>query len=454
MAFWNLTADFGLQQLYASLPADLFLKERWFADRGIQPEIRLVDSVQLLRDGSAKSALTFNLFQTHPSAEYFYFLPFLIRENPINNREVLFEKNGYYFYDAVATPEYVLLLEDLIKDQASLKSPQGIYQFRIYRNLMEPRLNLHGSTSNSLLFVTRKYLLKNYRRIYPGVNPELKTSEALTRLGSKQTPEVYGFFSYKFQAEYTLGILMEAVENFGTGWERWGNYLKSVSLENEQLLCEEAELLGYSLGILHQDLSAIAKENGEYRSFRDDDLEIRIDNIIDHLPNGLTGLPELSPVKVKLTELKKKLFHRNLGAKYRIHGDLHLEQVIKTTDGWRIIDFEGEPLKAISERENNDSPLKDLASMLRSISYRLKQEGINRQKTEKMIGSNLVKGYQRSCRELKADFLPEWEMLYVLLTLFQIERAVYECLYESKYRPDWLWIPQTGLNELLRNLSD
>lgn len=452
LAFWILTIDSGLQELYSSLPADLFLKERWFADRGIQHEISLVDSVQLLRSEPTKSTLALNLFQTQPSAEYFYFLPFLIRENPLNNREVLFERNGYYFYDAVSTYEYVLLLEELIQNQTSFNSSRGTYQFRSYCNLMEPRLRLHGSTSNSLLFVTRSYLLKNYRRIYPGVNPELKTSYALTKLGSKQIPKIYGFFSYQSQSEYTLGTIMEAVDNTGTGWERWGKFLMSLSPENEKLLCEEAKLLGYSLGILHRDLSVIAGKDGEYRSFKIDDLEIRIENIINNLSNGLSGLPELDSIKIKLTEVKKKLYQKDLGAKFRIHGDLHLEQVIKAVDGWRIIDFEGEPLKSIPERENYDSPLKDLASMLRSISYRLNQEGINQREIEVKIGSSLVEGYLRSCRELKADFLPEQDEFFSLLTLFQIERAVYECLYESKYRPDWLWIPHTGLKKLLRSL--
>ena len=116
------------------------------------------------------------------------------------------------------------------------------------------------------------------------------------------------------------------------------------------------------------------------------------------------------------------------------------------------MDFEGEPLKPIPERENYDSPLKDLASMLRSINYRCSGEVNHNQDIERKISCTLTEGYLDGCRDVKADFLPEINEFQWLLILFQIERAVYECLYESKYRPDWLWIPRSGLADLVCSL--
>ncbi len=452
MAVWEVFEDAVLSELITSLPANLFQQERWFADRELDNHIMMVDSVLFRKPTIVSSVIALNLYKIKPCAEYHYYIPFLISQSPNPEREAIFLKNGFYFYDAVPTYEYVSLLEQLFENQISFSASHGSFIFQHYRDQKEPNLRLIGGTSNSLLFVIRNYLLKSYRRIYPGTNPELKISAALTKLGSNQIPEVYGSFKYQVQMEYTLGIIMEAVDNMGTGWERWGQLLKGSSGEAEEILLEDALLLGKALGFLHRDLATIAREAGDYSELNWADLDKRINRLIVDIRDDLTGILELAPIISKLNSLKKQLSEENLGAKFRIHGDLHLEQVIKTTNGWRILDFEGEPLKPITERENCDSPLKDLASMLRSISYRInggETAERNCPEIEEQIKSRLVEGYLGSFREVKVDFLPDNDRFGHLLTLLQIERAVYECLYESKYRPDWLWIPRTGLEKLV-----
>lgn len=453
MGDWELAGGAGLLGLYRSLPTAVFQRERWFADGESENVIELVDSLTFKRAGLSQPVVSLNLFKTKPFAGYYYYIPFLTTKTNNRKRAVIFERNGLYFYDAISTAEYVSLLEQLFQHPTTLLAAYGSFKFQPYRNLAEPNLRLMGSTSNSLLFVTRKYLIKNYRRIYPGVNPELKISAALSKLGSKQIPEVYGFFNYQTQDEYTLGILMETVDNFGTGWERWGRLLKKLSSGTKEQLYHEAGLLGANLGMLHRDLATIAKGNGGYFKLNHRDLAERIGQLEKEIREGPTGIMERDPILHKLADLKKRLAKGDLGAKFRIHGDLHLEQIIKTADGWKILDFEGEPLRSIPERENHDSPLKDLASMLRSVSYRLNDRENNRKEVELKIGSCIIKGYLRSCRETNTDFLPDWHQFACLLNLFQIERAVYECFYESKYRADWLWIPQMGLAELVKDMD-
>lgn len=448
---WKIAQDSGLSQLYTSLSAALFQRERWFGQREDDNRLELFDTLEFRKAGAADIFLTLNLFKTMPSAGYYYFVPFLITKGANPRRKIVFEKNGFCFYDPVPTYEYVSLLEGLVETPTSFPAAHGFFQFQPYRSLDEPRLRISGGTSNSLLFVSRNYLIKNFRRIYPGVNPELKTGGALTRLGSKQIPEVYGYFSYRAQTEYTLGILMEMVANSGTGWERWGRILKRP--EREELLGAEAVLLGKALGYLHRDLALIAREEGGCPQLNSADLENRIAQLTKDIKRGLTSFLKNESILAKLAEVKARLSKGNLGAKFRIHGDLHLEQVIKTEQDWIILDFEGEPLKSIPERENFDSPLKDLASMLRSISYRINGGAIEGSQSEIEAGicSGLIEGYLESCREAMVDFLPEEPLFSHLLTLFQIERAVYECFYESQYRPDWLWIPRTGLQKLIHS---
>ncbi len=455
MADWELAGNSGLSKLYTTLPTTFFQRERWFADRESDNRIELVDTLEFKKTDCGDGFLTLNLFKTLPSAGYYYFIPFLITRSVNHKRKIVFKKNGLYFYDPVPTYEYVSLLEQLVETQTSLSALHGCFQFQPFRNLNEPRLYSSGSTSNSLLFVTRNYLIKNFRRVYPGVNPELKVSSALTKLGSSQIPEVYGTFNYQAQNEYTLGIFMEMVDNSGTGWERWGRILKRLSSETEELLYKESGLLGKALGYLHRDLAFVAREGSSYSKLYPSDIERRIDQLTIDIKKGLAGFLESDLILLKLKGLKTQLTNanENLGSKFRIHGDLHLEQVIKTEEGWVVLDFEGEPLKSIPERENFDSPLKDVASMLRSISYLVHEGGTERNQLEieEKISSGLIDGYLKSCREGNADFLPDELLFSRLLSLFQIERAVYECFYESKYRPDWLWIPRTGLQRLVHN---
>lgn len=453
MANWEFDRDSGLSDLYTSLPSALFQRERWFAHRESSDRMELVDTLKFKKAGAASIYITVNLFKTLPFAGYYYFIPLLVTQNAGFKRERLFKRNGFHFYDAVPTYEYVSLIEQLVESRLSLPTPQGFFQFHPLRSLDEPRLRLAGGTSNSLLFVSRNYLIKSFRRVYPGVNPELKISSALSKLGSHQIPEVYGYFSYQAQNEYTLGILMEMVANSGAGWERWGRIIKKIPLETEELLYNEAVLLGRAVGYLHRDLALIARKDGGYSKLNLSDLEGRIHQLTVDIQEKLTGILESELILSKLEELKAGLAKGRLGAKFRIHGDLHLEQVIKTGEGWVILDFEGEPLKSIPERENFDSPLKDLASLLRSISYLVnggETEGKQRE-IETEIASGLIDGYLESCREANVDFLPDEPLFSHLLTLFQIERGVYECFYESQYRPEWLWIPCKGLKKLVHH---
>jgi maltokinase len=134
-----------------------------------------------------------------------------------------------------------------------------------------------------------------------------------------------------------------------------------------------------------------------------------------------------------------------LGRLFHIHGDLHLEQVLKTASTWKVIDFEGEPLKTIAEREALDSPLKDLASLLRSVGYRVHTATGGSADLENRLQMALVNGY----RECQDDFFPTGANFEPLLNLFQLERVIYELSYEAKYRPEWLSIPLAGLEQLL-----
>jgi maltose alpha-D-glucosyltransferase/alpha-amylase len=162
--------------------------------------------------------------------------------------------------------------------------------------------------------------------------------------------------------------------------------------------------------------------------------------------------------------LMDRLFEGPIDAlKTRIHGDLHLGQVLLAQTDWYVIDFEGEPAKDLSSRRSKHSPLRDIAGMLRSFDYAARAA---LQRTAITVGSvpdaqveralawrdETTTTFLAAYREIAAEspsYPKDEAQAQRLLTLFLIEKACYELRYEAANRPDWLGIPIKGVSEML-----
>jgi maltokinase len=124
----------------------------------------------------------------------------------------------------------------------------------------------------------------------------------------------------------------------------------------------------------------------------------------------------------------------------RIHGDYHLGQLLRTADGFVVIDFEGEPARSLAERRAPASPLRDLAGMLRSLDYAA-HAADGAESTEAKRTTWLT--------EARATFLEAYGGISSeeasLLAAFELEKACYEAAYEANNRPDWIWLPLGAL---------
>jgi maltose alpha-D-glucosyltransferase/alpha-amylase len=164
-----------------------------------------------------------------------------------------------------------------------------------------------------------------------------------------------------------------------------------------------------------------------------------------------------------LQEIRALLFDQKGAKRTRIHGDFHLGQVLVSGSDVVIIDFEGEPLKSLSERRAKLSPMRDVAGMIRSFEYAagiVEREGqLSESGRAHLRAHNLLALFRKTAADAflsgyeKGRGQPLSEKERRLITAFAIEKAAYEVAYEVANRPDWIDIPLRGLASLVERIA-
>jgi maltokinase len=310
--------------------------------------------------------------------------------------------------------------------------------------------------SNSSVVLDDQLILKVFRRLEAGVNPELEMLAFLTEHAFPHIARLAGWYQYVGRPmEATLGILQQFVPDGRDGWEL---ALDSLNDRTEWFLYE-LEHLGTVTGELHTVLGSdstdpsFAPEQPSTESLGL--LTATVDEEIEAIFLDLPDDPELEPLLGRGEEVRERLrLLTNLGGVGRVirhHGDFHLGQALHTPRGWVLIDFEGEPARSLPERRRKRSPLRDVAGMLRSFAYVASAGPLLR-------GVDPPPGWEERAREVFLDayrasvdpsLIPSGTAMDKLLQVFELEKAVYELRYELNNRPDWLPIPVAGIVRLL-----
>jgi maltokinase len=315
-------------------------------------------------------------------------------------------------------------------------------------------LVLTGEQSNTSLVYGEEAILKVFRRVATGPNPELEVSAALGRLGSRHVAEPFGWMETGEGGELTiLGILSRYLRAASDGWSLAATSVRDLYAQPDTSAAEaggdfagEAHRLGTATAEVHRDL-VTAFGAGELPAGAADGLAGPMRN---RLADALAAVPALGEHAAMLTAAYADLAGLDEPVPVqRIHGDYHLGQVMRTQTGWVVLDFEGEPAVPLAARRAPSSPLRDVAGMLRSLDYAARHQLIDR--PERAALERPARDWVRRNREAfcagyaEVGGAADPRKHEVLLRAFELDKAVYEVMYEARHRPSWLPIPLDSL---------
>ena len=309
-----------------------------------------------------------------------------------------------------------------------------------------------GEQSNSSVAFGEEAVLKVFRKITTGANPDITTHEALTRAGSTDIAHLYGWVSYG-EGEDTLhlGMLQQFLRTASDGWDLALSSVRNLYADAELAAREAGGDFAGESGRLGQTLAAVHAVLADGFARGSVPGEFVAEQMRARLAAALVIVPALSEHETSLQALFGRLAAIEKVPVQRVHGDLHLGQTLRTALGWKIVDFEGEPAKPLSERVLPDSPWRDVAGMLRSFAYA--PHAVERQHTD-LDDDGAEERHQRGLEWAERNqryFVNAYTEAHenggmtaddhTLLDAYVADKAVYETIYETRNRPTWVEIP-------------
>jgi maltokinase len=365
------------------------------------------------------------------------------------------ELGEVWVYDAVYLKDAAAAVLECFRRSEDL----GDIRFRVMEGAELPEPSDLGSVlsaeqSNTSMAYGEVAIFKLFRRISAGGNPDIEIHAALTERGDEHVAPLLGWVEGRWTDldgnphEGHLGMLQVFLRTATDGWVMALGSVRDLLVEQDLHPDEvggdfaaEAQRLGTATAEIHNDLAA-AFGAGEMSQAHRDAIVLAMHSRLDA---ALHLVPELEPHAGGLRRRFDALsgFHDPLVVQ-RVHGDLHLGQTLRTVKGWKIIDFEGEPAKSLAERVARDSPVRDVAGMLRSLDYAAGT-------TLQQFGPDNQLRYRADewARRNRAAFLAGYgessnldlDRLGAALAAYEADKAVYEVIYEMRNRPTWMTIP-------------
>lgn len=373
--------------------------------------------------------------------------------------QLLVGHDGEPELDALRDPAVACELVRLVVAGKPREAAEGTVEFHPLAGFAaEPASTrpIASEQTHSSVVLDERLILKCYRRLEAGVNPELEMLRFLTERGFPNVPALWGWYAYVGRPmEATLGIVQPFVAG---GLDGWDLALDELAEAPERFL-GRLRGLGRVTGTMHTLLGSETAEGFAPQEPSVETVGLLTATVDEEIERAFARLPEheaLAPVAGRGDEVRERLrlltHAGGLGKVIRCHGDFHLGQMLLAGDDWIVIDFEGEPARPLHDRRRKRSPLRDVAGMLRSFAYAASASEIARgvpppPDWEERARAEFLDGYLES---VAPELIPVGRVAFDrLLSVFELEKAVYELRYELSTRPDWVAIPVAGIVRLL-----
>ncbi|MFW5330507.1 maltose alpha-D-glucosyltransferase [Hydrogenophaga sp. ZJX-1] len=510
---WRIgMAEKTRNQFERELMPRFMLRQRWYAAKGEPLERATLAAHGLLEEGKSQWLLA--LIDTQGPAEpERYFAPLVIAFEdddeertrtlmPLAVTKVRQQATMGVLADAMGDELFCRAMVTAIGARRETVADGGVVRFvptKAYSAVIGDALQ--GATplqrlttsSNSISLLGDQIFLKAYRRLHAGVSPELEMGGFLTDVAHfEHCVPVAG--SVEFHAKdgsvWALALLQAQVKNQGDAWnftvDQLARLLESLRNVDTDLqagmdaMAQRVEVLARRVAALHV---ALAQPHGlpafDPEPIRVDDLvnwssavRVEFERTLALLDQRHAALSEPQAVLASRVVSARAALDARIaqaaatapaGVKTRLHGDLHLQQVLIAQDDFLIIDFEGEPQRSLEERRAKHSALRDVAGMLRSFDY-ARHTALHQTAQGSVELERLASGARRWERFVRQAFLGAYRQVVVagglyadaaafdeataLLDLFELEKALYELRYELDNRPDWVGVPLAGIAAL------
>jgi maltokinase len=445
--------------------AEWVIRQRWYAGKSRQAELGARALATLATDPSLVQIWVVDaVFDT--GVEH-YQVPLVLRYDAVSALDHAYlgsvidqdEQRPVQIYDALHDKEVTGVWLQGFAREATVDGVR--FQREVEPELIplgQPSLVLTAEQSNTSLVYGDSAIMKVFRRLEPGINPDIEIHAALGRLGDRHVARLLGHAGVQLQGEHwSLAMMQEFLKTATDGWQLATASVRDLMAEGD-LHAEEAggdfaaesNRLGASTAEVHADLATAFRSE----MIGPDTLAARAAAMNLRLDRALLEVRELAEVEDGLRQAYSDFAAFDGPVRMqRVHGDLHLGQVLRTVQRWVVLDFEGEPAKAIADRQSLDSPLRDVAGMLRSFDYAARhqlievgatsQSEFRAQEWADRNRAAFCEGYAAAGGLDPADS-------EIVLRAFEADKAVYEAVYEARNRPHWLPIPLASLHRLAK----
>lgn len=411
---------------------------RWFQGKGRDGQLVSVTPLSWLVPPGGDVAVRPELaLVAYPDGDSeLYQLLVAYRASRSDSDAVIGELDGQWISDAPRDVEAMAAVTALLGADTILGDADHAVTVRVVAPLpgtdLTPRW-YPGQQSNTNVFLGTAGLVKIFRKLEPGENRDVVITRRLREAGVEDVPDVYGWVEGTLDGvRYDLAAVTEQLHDPRDGWG-----LACDACRTGTDFTAHAAALGHALAAVHRGLAS-------------DETTIAGDAIANQMSARLDAAAAAAGALPPYVPALRRCFDAMRGRAVRVqsvHGDFHLGQTLLTPDGWRIIDFEGEPLKSFAERQAPDSVWRDVAGMTRSISYATSahpdpssEDALNwlTLTREAFLGA-----YCGDQTQVDGD----------LLSAYEADKAAYEVVYETRNRPDWVTIPLRAIQHVTATVT-